>query len=313
MRSIDRFMPCYNQLHVIIDESDMLALGAWMDVDEPNVFVHPLTAPDSLSHLSGYVYQGIAGLWADNYTQNANSTADYVMLMDVDVVLGAPVTCNSLFDDRRRLYQAGMPLKHQQQLVSIIADTVGPWEWSYMIFFPFTVPMSVFPRMQSHVTKFMGFNDDQFDDAMASWAAKQDNAELTFCGYCMLGAYMDMYESERVNAHCPLQGEHQGTDCANWAFVGTHWGWRPCGYAESCTHGASDSIRRENVGELSQRTSKKYGIKAWEYIEKISVDGKCFMYYMNTGEMLQGCTEEQSLHVPRRPSLPKEFAANFQS
>lgn len=220
------------------------------------------------------------------------------MLMDVDVVLGAPVTCNSLFDDRGRLYQAGMPLKHQQQFASIIADTVGPWEWTYMIFFPFTVPMSVFPRMRSHVTKFMGFNEDQFDDAMASWAAKQDNVEYTFCGYCMLGAYMDMYESERVNAlHCPLQGEHQGTDCANWVSVGTHWGWRPCGYAESCTHGASDSVRRENVGELSQRTSKKYGIKAWEYIEKISVDGKCFMHYMNTGEMLQGCTEEQSLHV----------------
>ena len=124
IRSLQTFMPCRGITHILVDEADVLSLNAWVDVSSESFKVHPLVVPEKLSFLPGYIAQAWAMMWADKIIQS--ETADFIMFLDTDAVLGAPVTCRSLFDKEGKIYVAGWSMNTQQQFARCVSDMVGP-------------------------------------------------------------------------------------------------------------------------------------------------------------------------------------------
>lgn len=54
------------------------------------------------------------------------------------------------------------------QFVKSVEDMVGPGRTSYMSFFPFTMPISAFGRMRSHIAHHLNAMD--FNHALAMWS-----------------------------------------------------------------------------------------------------------------------------------------------
>lgn len=308
IQSIHTFMPCHGHIHIFVDAGDLLKIRAWVDTQNPRIHLHVLKTPTILDHLSPYIAQAWAMMWADAYAKQVNSTADFMMFLDTDSMLGLPVTCRSLFSDDGKLYIGGWDLMSKQpQFAQSINDMVGPGKASYMSFLPFTMPISTFSRMRGHISHRLNGGTD-FDQAFAEWSRRPKVSVKFFTQFGVMGTYLEMYEKDLVQAiFCHKLGQHKESDCARWVPPGTHFGWRPCGYLESCMTGKVDLFRRRKHGEFD-RFTPKWGSNTIGLVEELIADGTCFMHYMNTTEILPGCTKEQStkinaelLHYPRDP------------
>lgn len=298
MQSIRTFMPCHGHIHIFLDEGDLLKLRAWFDTQDQRIHFHVLKPPKTLSHLSPYIAQAWAMMWADVYAKQANSTADFMMFLDTDSMLGLPVTCRFLFSDDGKVYIGGWDLINKQpQFAQSIHDMVGEGNTaSYMSFLPFTMPISTFPRMRSHISKRLDGGTD-FDKAFAEWSRRPNVHVKFFTQFGVMGSYLEMHEKDLVEPiFCHNSGQHKGSKCADWIPPGTHYGWRPCGYLNSCKSGKMDLYRRQNHGEFG-RFTPKFGSNTIDIVEKLMADGTCFMNYMNTTEILSGCTKEQSIRI----------------
>lgn len=306
MRSIELFMPCHGHIHIIVNAGEGLNLSAWISTEDPRMHVHELTVPSSLQHLSGYIAQAWVMMWADTFVQRVGSDADFVMFLDTDSVFGLPVTCRSLFSADGRVILAGWEMQRKQpQFTQCVNAMVGPVRTSYMAYFPFTVPMSVFPRMRRHITLQLGGTD--FDSAFAEWSQMPGVYLEVFSQFAVMGAYMEQYERDRVQAlFCESFGSHKSTECAKWVPPASHYGWRPCCYVDGCLSGEANSYRRKTEDDFS-RFSKKFGQVTIDVVEQIISDGICIKHFLVHGKLRNGCSVEQSTRVnPELLPYPKD-------
>jgi hypothetical protein len=315
MQSIKVFMPCHGIIHFLLDESDMLNIGAWVDVTDPKIRLHNLTIPPVLTHMNGYIAQAWAMMWADLFAQKVGSKADYMMFLDTDSVLGLTVTCKSLFDSEGRIYIAGWGLRAKQnQFVRCVEDMVGDGDTSYMSYFPFTMPMGSFARMRTSITTRLNSNTSNFDEAFAHWTKRPEVNIMAFSQFAVMGAYLEEHEKNLVHPiHCPPYGAHKNSECHNWVSVATHYGWRPCTYVDGCD-GSMNMFRSGDDGGF-KRFNNKYGSSTITLVEQIVADGTCLKSYIasNSTLLLPGCSEKQvkSIHpellpYPRDPP-PMDF------
>ena len=112
MTSIEKFVPCYGQIQLLLDDVDVHKVYAWVNVKKMNVRIHRMPQPASLSHVEGYIMQDYAMLIADEYV---SASAEYVMYLDTDSVFTLPLTCASLFDRGNKVYQLAWPIRYQKK------------------------------------------------------------------------------------------------------------------------------------------------------------------------------------------------------
>jgi hypothetical protein len=252
MRSIDLFMPCYNTLHLLLDDGDIPKVLAWIPAGpQSHLRIHPLRYSDAVAHLSGYTLQAYVMLWADNYTQSTG--AEYVMFLDTDSVLALPVTCSSLFDEQGRQYLVSWPIEVQNLLqedcdyfFSVNATGVPQHiefcRESFMTTFPITVPVHVFSSLRTHMTKQLQrdpalhnariSSEPYFDRDMAAYfhaKAAADKPDV-FAQFQVIGEYLRVMRPDLVHVvFCPFLGDlknHTGTFCTRYAAPGVHYAWR---------------------------------------------------------------------------------------
>ena len=152
LNSFDAFMPCFNHMHVVVDEPDKILIGNLLKSRKYNATVNILTGRGPTSDVqispSGYFNQAWIMMWADYYVDLRATNASYVMFLDTDTVFSFPISRATLFDSQGRIYMGGWDTwissyyhDHCLDLIGeICRDALG-----YMSFFPFTYPTQVSP------------------------------------------------------------------------------------------------------------------------------------------------------------------------
>jgi len=161
VRSLDLFFPGFRrgqyELVVVLDEESVgdRAFGANITASIPSARVH-YEAPCPAQYRShGHVRQQWSMFWSDNYTQ-----ADFIGMIDTDVLFTTPVTRDLLFDaqgrprvkgvfDRRAVrastFWAKIPQNTQQWLGGL------PEVFRGMAYFPVILRRADFARVRDHV------------------------------------------------------------------------------------------------------------------------------------------------------------------
>jgi len=299
-RSIETFMPCYNEIHLTIPEGELARfiphLGGLR-----NVYLHPRVKPPVLAALNPYVLGMWDNLWADNYT---SEKAQYVMFLDTDTVFSLPVTCASIFDEDGRPIWNYWSWGLQRQFQSTCERMLGPpCAGSFMSFFPMVMPISALPRMRERVIEVM--NVTTFDEAVATFYANIPRGD-EFCQFCLMGNFLLQFESwanESSNTYCDFRNavaDHINP-CLYYIPPAVHLGWTYGYYVGEHT----GFLARKKGGcfdEWTDKMSSEY-VKA---VEELTRGGLCFARAWKghtpnitsplTGiELPPGCSEDEIL------------------
>jgi hypothetical protein len=158
VKSMDLFFPGFRRgqydLVVVLDDesADDHVFGADILKRIPSAQVYYEAPAPAQYHKSGHVRQQWSMFWSDNYTR-----ADYVGIVDTDVIFNTPVTQSLLFDgerprvkgvfDRRSSnpFWANVPQNTQQWLGGL------PEVFRGMSYFPVVLRREDFARIRQHV------------------------------------------------------------------------------------------------------------------------------------------------------------------
>ena len=119
-------------IHLIVEEQDVDKVEAWFgDAAVQGVYVHSSALPAEFdathtlklenswhtqsgnSYGAGYFLQQLVGFHADEWAARSGSRAQFIAMMDSDVLLGMPVTCRSLFDNTGRPFLVAWDIEAQ--------------------------------------------------------------------------------------------------------------------------------------------------------------------------------------------------------
>ena len=152
LNSFDAFMPCFNHMHVVVDEPNKVFFESFLASRKYNATVNILTGRGPTSDVqispSGYFNQAWIMMWADYYVDLRATNASYVMFLDTDTVFSFPISRATLFDSQGRIYMGGWDIWLSSYYHDHCLDFIGEIcrdALGYMSFFPFTYPTQVTP------------------------------------------------------------------------------------------------------------------------------------------------------------------------
>eukprot|EP00808_Paulinella_micropora_P008034 g25317.t1 len=284
MDSVRYFFPCHGIIHVLTDNKNSEVWKHWSGRDR--IVLHdsfwkyanvPFLFKQDMYR--GYMLQQIAMMWADKYAQDVGSDAEYIMFLDADSVLGLPVTCKSLFSRDGRLLIAGWDIYLQEQYrrsCQLMLNTTC--DISYMAFFPFTMPMSLFQPMRDKVVHSLiqnAYEGKDFNALFDAWARTSPGIEWTcFSQFVVMGNYLQAFSSDLVQViHCPDHARLKASSsCFQFVPHGHHMGQ---GYKHYLGLGSDDVIGKFYPEHVS---TSVYA----EVAKKIIHDGLCSFFYNKT-------------------------------
>lgn len=131
-------MPCFPQMHLVVPPGEGKMFEAYVTErlkHVPNLYVHEETMPEPIRKVSNYRAQH-NDFWADRYV---NSDAEYIAFVDSDVMITAPMTCQTYFDESGRPYlfyrseglKPGWIYTSAQMLE--LAKSKRPDKWTYSL------------------------------------------------------------------------------------------------------------------------------------------------------------------------------------
>ena len=181
VRSLELFMPCYGHLHLFCDEDVERDMHAWVTVHE-RVRFHRLMDPragedqQAVQHLQGYLLQQWVMMWADRLVE---PSAEFVLFFDTDSILGLPVTCASLFDERGRPYMPYWTTQRQMEYYPSCRELVhDDCARSFMAFLPLLFPVRFFHPFRQHLMARMHsvsrLPNSSFNTMLAGWFNQSD-------------------------------------------------------------------------------------------------------------------------------------------
>lgn len=96
-------MPCFPQMHLVVPPGEGKMFEVYVAErlkHVPNLHIHEETMPEPIRKVSNYRAQH-NDFWADRYV---NTDAEYIAFVDSDVMITAPMTCQTYFDESGRPY-----------------------------------------------------------------------------------------------------------------------------------------------------------------------------------------------------------------
>ena len=312
LRSLDLFMPCRGETHVVVDEEDLPKMLGWIwSLRPPKTY--PFRIPCSLAEVPGYIMQAWLMLHADRFL---GPNADYIMWLDSDALLGMPVTCGSLFDPAGLVYQVSWPIiSHGQFRESCEYVFRRPCLRSYMATFPFTMPRDSMPRFRAHLAQKIGEQNGRspsrrqsFDEAFKQYVDHGNHLHLSgqtkgwlimgMSQFVWMGEYMRTEEPGAVRqAACARWGtdrrSRDASTCFNYAPPGLHMSWGNCLYTGAPGCAATKWFSTPQQHNASKKAgydhSKKFGSTYIRAANEIMWHGYCLKHRLMHLSMPTGC------------------------
>ena len=322
LRSLDLFMPCRGDTHIVVEEEDLRKALPWTYTANRPPKYYPFRVPCRLAMVPGYILQAWLMLYADRFM---SPTSEYIMWVDTDSLLAMPITCNSLFDPSGRVYQVSWPISSHRQFTDSCDYILGrTCQRSFMATFPFTMPRESMARLRRFITQTVGSKQPRLpgspaavtnlDDAFAVYvlAGKQHaaigrgNFVMGMSQFVWMGEYMRTEEAHRVRqVPCSRFGGGMDKMCLNYCPPGIHLAWGNCLYtgAPRCVtlKWAPKAAERAGAAAAGVEWSSKFGAGYISAAEEIMHHGDCIRRRMANLSMPSTCVHAGLASGPIRP------------
>ena len=241
-------------------------------------------------------------MWADKYSESTG--AEYIMLLDTDVIFAMPVTCASIFDENGKLYQMSWAIEPQIGFRPSCQSLLGgSCKWSYMSNLPFVMPVRAFPELRKYISENLKPGKNMsFDSAFNSWSST--NNWKAFSQFVVMGEFMKRKRPQEVRqVHCPFIKSkpedtattngivYDGTEasmerlfnqspatiaCRGYIPYSIHYGWIPQGYLGSNLNHriySDPSWETKDLGEFKRYN--KFNTAIIDNLQEIVLHGYC--------------------------------------
>jgi len=281
VRSIELFMPCRGDLHIVCEPGETAMVLAFVGNVE-DVKIHEMERPKSLATASAYHMMQWPQFWADKYV---SPTADYVMFMDSDSILTLPVTCRALFSPEGKILLPAWRWDTSPQFSILCKEALGrDCPFNFMNYYPFLFPVRLLGPLREHIVK--NRKASNFNNAIWTWdqlapsrnppnSGKNELSQFVVFGNYLFFNHPDVVHIPRCFHRAQMKEiDDPKTGCRDYVHPGVHYAWRPCNYVADC------AIMQQHYhlfGGDGKFYSNKFSVELMPHLTELIVQGLCFM------------------------------------